>query len=338
MSIVFLEGFDDGLWESRIGGTVTSTDVSSSYGLHGNGCRTGDISGRYLEVGILPDTLYTLGFAFNIIDADSSARRLVTFNLSFTGNLFIEYASGTNSLRLFIDDNTGDIDINTPNGSVSTGEWHYMEIQMKADQSSAGSYKWWLDGTLIGSDTGMDYVQSAGTQVRISGNGFGDINDLYVDDIYVTDGTGSANTGELGPIEVVTLLPDGNGNSTVMVGSDGNSTDNYLLVDENPPNETDYVGSDTEGDKDTYAMGDLTGTPVVAGVVASYYAEKTDTGAKYMRPVTRTASTDYVGDSEGLAEGYTLHEHTWDENPNTTSAWTYGEVNGAEFGVEVRDS
>ena len=33
-----------------------------------------------------------------------------------------------------------------------------------------------------------------------------------------------------------------------------------------------------------------------------------------------------------------VSEYTWDDDPNTAAAWTYGNVNSAEFGAEVRDS
>jgi len=339
MSILLLEGFDDGLWTSRTGGNRTTTHVSSSYGLHGNGGRVGDTTGINMSVGIPSSgNEGTVGFAFKIVDGIGGTM-MATWRTSY---MYLAFDEPGSRVQLHITcTSTATVESYSPGGSVAAGEWHYVEVQAKAGLSSDGTWAWWLDGTLIGSGTGADYGSVNDSSVDIGGSATGDIDDMYIDDIYVIDALGGVNDDHLGPIEVVTLLPSGNGNSSVLVGSDADSTDNYLLVDNNasaPPVTTEYVGSATEGDKDTYAMGDLTGTPVVAGLVVALYAVKTDAGAKFMRPVVRTSSTDYPGDSEGLAETYSLHEHVWDQNPNTSAAWLYGAVNGMEVGQEVRDS
>lgn len=334
MSILLLEGFDDGLWTDRVTGLITG-NVGSSYGLHGDGARVGDVPGEKFTVGVPTGEKFVIGFAFKIVTQGPVNARLVYFNAAF--NTMLQYDSGR--LHLHCSGSaTSDIDWYSDVGSVAVGDWHYVEIELEHGSASDGSLKWWLDGNELNSTTTHDYTIALDSTMQVGGDSSSDIDDAYIDDLYVCDATGSVNDTALGPIEIVDLYPSGNGNTSGLTGSDGNSTDNYLLVDENPPSSTDYVGSDTEGDKDTYAMGDLTDTPVVVGVVAALYAAKTDTGAKWMRPVLRTSSTDYNGDSEALSESYALHEHAWDQDPNTSATWLYGAVNGMEVGQEVRDS
>jgi len=337
MAITVLEGFDDGLWGNRIGGSITAADVGSSYGLHGNGAKVGDVVTRIISLPTPVGELFTLGFAFNADSIGGGGNLIDMGNYVRVG---ID-TSGNRAHLMILASSTPDLDLYSANGSVSEGEWHYIEVQMLFDISSAGTAKWWLDGELLDYETGIDYTALNNTTLNIGDVGSSDIDILYVDDIYMTDTSGTVNTGELGPIEVVTLLPNGNGNSSDMVGSDGNSVDNYLLVDNNaatPPATTEYVESSTEGDKDTYAMGNLTGTPTVYGMSASLFASKDDTEAKFVRPLVRTGAVDYVGDSTGLAESYSLHEYIWDENPDTSTDWTYGDINGMEVGQEVRNS
>jgi hypothetical protein len=110
-------------------------------------------------------------------------------------------------------------------------------------------------------------------------------------------------------------------------------------VDGSDPNTDEFVGSATEGEKDTYSMSDLSSTTeAIIGVITEAISAKSDSGTKFMRPVIRTSSTDYNGTSEALSETYVMQTTVWDENPNTTNPWTGSEVDSIEVGAEVRDS
>ena len=107
-----------------------------------------------------------------------------------------------------------------------------------------------MNGIVLGTRVNFDNTQ---TQMRF-------------DDVYLVD-TSAPNGDFLGDVRVAYLAPNGNGASSQFVGSDLNSVDNYLLVDEVPANDdTDYVQSDVLNNIDTYALADL---PANAGVVKS---------------------------------------------------------------------
>jgi hypothetical protein len=144
------------------------------------------------------------------------------------------------------------------------------------------------------------------------------------------------NTDFLGDVRVQALLPTGNGNSSQLVGSDGNSTDNYLLVDEVPPNEdTDYVESATVNDKDTYVFGNLTPTTgTVFGVQIVAEARKTDAGVRSFKSVARLSATEADGPDTTLSTTYAFYMDKRDTKPGGGS-WTITNVNDAEFGVKV---
>lgn len=87
--------------------------------------------------------------------------------------------------------------------------------------------------------------------------------DHVVSDMAVNStAAGGTQTSWPGAESLVYLFPNGNGDLSQWAGSDGNSTDNYLLVDEVPPNTTDYVESNTSGQIDEY---ELTATPAGMG-------------------------------------------------------------------------
>ncbi len=159
---------------------------------------------------------------------------------------------------------------------------------------------------------------------------------MFVDDFYLLNSSGSApNNTFLGDVRVLTVMPNGNGNYSQLTGSDGNSTDNYLLVDEIPPNTTDYVGG-AAGLKDSYALENLSVSPTtIFGVQEVAYAAKSDAGTAAFKQLIRTGSTDYTTSSKNLGTTYATYLNIRETNPGTSNAWTESEVNGLEAGIET---
>lgn len=157
------------------------------------------------------------------------------------------------------------------------------------------------------------------------------------DDLYVVDTTGSApNNTYLGDVRVEALFPNGNGNSSQFVGSDADSTDNYLLVDETTQDgDTTYVESSTVGNKDTYTYTDLTpGTGTVFGVQSLLYARKTDAGTRTIKSVARTSATETDSADKTLSTTYLYYPDVRETKPGG-GAWTVTDVNASEFGPKV---
>jgi hypothetical protein len=296
----------------------------------------GNTTGHYLYVPVDPVVgTAIMGFALKPVSSGSGDRMLVQLG----NNGFDIFYDSTNQ-RLHSSIQTGSTTHSeqyTAINSVPLNKWSYIEIKWYHNMGSAGTMQMGVNGSYNTEDTGIDWFFDFDA-VKFGWTTISDVQDFYIDDVYVADTTGSANNDFLGPIVVQPLLPNGNGFHSDLVGQDSNSTDNYLNVDEDPPDDgTTYNQSGTQGDIDTYAMENVSGTPQVKGVVAAVYGKRTQTGAKYFRPVTRVSSTDYNLSDLALGEDYSLVEDVWDVNPNTSTAWTATTLNGAEFGVEVRD-
>lgn len=229
--------------------------------------------------------------------------------------------------------------LSTGTTGLVTNTWYYIEVYVKIGDAGVGLYQVKLNG--------VDEIHSAGSPVsgdtRNAGNATADTirfngatsHNNYIDDVYIGDGTSSFTF--LGDCRAEALYPNGNGNSSVLVGSDGNSTDNYLLVDESgAPTTADYVESSTPGDKDTYAYTALTPTSgTVHAVTVLPYAAKTDAGTRSIVTVARVSTTEV--DSAVLTLSNT--NAYLNEVPRTTKpgggAWSVSDVNGAEFGVKI---
>ena len=102
---------------------------------------------------------------------------------------------------------------------------------------------------------------------------------MNFDDLYVCDSAGSTNNGFLGDCRIDTIYPSGAGNYTQFTPSTGS---NYTCVDETAPNTTDYVDGATVGDRDSYALGNLSAlsSQTVYGVQVNAAILKDDAGSK----------------------------------------------------------
>ena len=293
----------------------------------------------------------TFSYARKVLDAQ--ATWVVGFALNFgaipTGTNYLVNLTdvGTSQVELRFENNTGRLLV-TRNGTQigSTGTtvlkpnvWYYIEFKATINNST---------GVAVVRINGVTEINLSSQDTQTSGNATADDiyflshNDQqaghwYMDDLYICDGTGGSPSNDfLGDVRVETIRPSGNGNSSQFVGSDGNSTDNYLLVDETTPNDdTDYVESSTVNDKDTYAYGDLTPTAgTVFGVQVLPYARKTDAGTRTIKSVARLSGTEVDSADKTLSTSYQYLPDIREAKPGG-GAWSISDVNSAEFGVKV---
>lgn len=177
--------------------------------------------------------------------------------------------------------------------------------------------------------------------------------DHVVSDLAVNStAAGGTQTSWPGAESLVYLFPNGNGDNSAWAGSDGNSTDNFLLVDEVPPNTTDYVESNTSGQIDEY---ELTATPAGLGAadtinvvqVGVYAAVSDATGADPDLVIRiKSASGGTVEESASLDCNSVTYQGPaplpadsnykltlYDLPGASTSPWTKATLDTAQIGV-----
>lgn len=141
--------------------------------------------------------------------------------------------------------------VGSDSSALSTATWYRIELNYDSTTLSATAVEAKLDGTSFASGT---------IDITATPNSFGCFTslqdatlDYVVDDLAINDTSGSFQNSWPGEGEVIILRPNGNGDNSAWAGNDGNSTDNYLLVDEMPPDDaTTYVESNTSGQIDDY--------------------------------------------------------------------------------------
>ena len=224
----------------------------------------------------------------------------------------------------------------TASGIINANVETYIEIRCK-HSATVGEIEVRVNGnptpalSLTGLNTG-----TASDQVELAGGGSGtrDISAWY---FVAVDAT--APNDFLGHIRYAAGQASGNGNSSQLVGSDSDSTDNYLLVDDPPlthDSDATYVQSGTVGEKDTYTMPNLPTPPLtIIAVCPLLIAKKTDAGTRSIVPVVRSGGADYDGDPAFLGLSYDTFKQAFLLDPNGDIAWTESAVNAMETGVKV---
>ena len=277
--------------------------------------------------GIAPTEYYTFGCAMFFPTATySSIARVISFQVAGQDEQQIHFdAAGVIQASKF---NQSSLGRSAP-GAYPLNQWFYLEVQVR-HHSSTGSFKIWVNGNLIINFTGnTKYNWTMIDSVVLEGY---HANARY-DDIYLC--TDTVADPPFGDCSVDLLLPTGNGAASQWVGSDGNSTDNYALIDENPQSMTDYVSSATPGQQDLYTVADLSITlGAIQAVGVCLTAHKDEVGPRSVKPLVRRTVTNAgtVLPLEGNAAGRQAFFLT---DPETGAAWTQANVNAAQFGIEV---
>jgi hypothetical protein len=234
--------------------------------------------------------------------------------------------------------------LGTYTGSVvpSASTWYYLEAKVTL-HDSAGTIEVKIDGVTVLSLTGQD-TKNAGTKTVFDSMSWklgNSSSQMLISDVYLCNTAGSVNNNFLNAPQILWLKPNGNGNSSQGIGSDGNSTDNYALVDDGPGNiaGADYVDFVGTGDKDTYAFEDPSGTipttNAVKGAVVTAHAQKTDVGARTLIAVARASGSESDSASAPLTNGTYVPTRGVIETKPGGGAWTVGDLTSMEFGVKA---
>lgn len=225
--------------------------------------------------------------------------------------------------------------------AIAIGIWYYIEMKVTiSDSIGSNTCEVYLNGAnIITVDAAEDLKATANASADVimfqSRSSTG--TNLF-DDLYIFDGTGAENNDVIGDVKVQAHYPDTNGTTSDFLGSDADSVDNYLLVDEvDTDDDSTYVESNTPGDIDLYEVDDFADTPsAIHAVQINAVSKKVDAGGRTMRIVTRPVSTNIFGASiNPSAASYVNETQVYDLDPEVSSAWTESTFNDTEFGIEV---
>ena len=203
---------------------------------------------------------------------------------------------------------------------------------------------------IINVAAGQDLQETANSSANVvSFSGFAASGKTVTfDDLYIFDGTDGPDTVPVnndfaGNNKVLTHWPDGNGSTNELVGSDADSVDNYLLVQEAlTDDDSTYVESTTPGEIDLYEVEDLKETALsIEAVQVNIVVRKDEAGTSSVRSLIRPLTTNFAGVTvfpsfgEDPADSYVNEFDVYDKDPETDLAWTEAGFNATEFGIEI---
>lgn len=220
--------------------------------------------------------------------------------------------------------------------SLLLNTWYIIELHIKiADSGGIIEYK--IDGVPTNSFTG-DTKPGANTTVA-SMNWFNYTAHTYLDDLTMNDTSGAVDNSWCGDSHFYGLVPNGNGDFSMLVGSDSNSVDNYLLVDEIPSNgDTDYVQSATPNDKDFYQLANLPTLPAgsqIKRVIVETRAKETTADGQAIQIGIRSNSVESFSSNITVGTSYAKQMAEFVLNPDGNVAWTEAAINALQAGVKV---
>lgn len=236
-------------------------------------------------------------FYFWVVTAPAANRNIFSIDNGSAQKIAFKLTTG---LVPALQNQEEDVQIGTDGPALSTGHMYRLAIRINDTTLSATTVEARLydvddETTIIWNPSGT--IDLAAAPNRMS---FANRNDANLDwiftDVEVLDVDATAPNDWPGPGSIGYLRPNGNGASSQWAGSDGNSTDNYLLLDETPPNGvTDYIQSNTSGQIDDWT---LTDTP--AGV-------NSDDVIDWVAPGVYFAISNITGGDPDAVVGATLN-------------------------------
>jgi len=221
--------------------------------------------------------------------------------------------------------------------------YYYIEFAATISNTT-GSYRVRVDGQPV---PGLPDVTNVNTQGQANDQiGFfglgttssivGTSSGIDFDDLYVCDTSGDRNNNLLGDVRIICRTPDGNGDSSDFIGSDGDQTDNYALVDETTPSLADYVASVAASATDTYTLSDLETAGAIKGVQVTALAGRSDGGVtRYGQTVIVSGATEAASEQTPLSTDPRYIYGIFETDPSTGSPWTVSGVNDVQIGFRA---
>jgi hypothetical protein len=226
-----------------------------------------------------------------------------------------------------------------PSLAVTVGKYYYIEFQSVINKNT-GTAVVRINGQVVLSTSGNTSPNgdNVADQFVIFGPG-GGASFVFVDDLYVTDGTGVLNTF-LGDVSIGLIMPAVDGDFTQWTPSSGGV--HFSLVNEVPPDgDASYVWTVAPSVPpypiDCYHFQPVDLTRTIIAIQTNIIARKSDTGNRALSLITRFGGANNVADPSGryVNETYIDYRNCFDVNPLTTNPWTPTDVNNTQWGYQL---
>lgn len=298
-------------------------------------------AGKNLPAGIVQVRTGVFFRHVGVVTAGSQASILSAKNSQ--GEIFrASWYEDDNTIRLVKHSTVVDTITAVSAGITNFNRWYHAGMTLKIGAPD-GFFSFYLEHRKILTFTG-DTTAVVGSGDSIAGcygggrhantvNGW--TNGAIFDDFYIDTSDGSEADALPPPKRYFFGMANGNGTNSDWLGSDADSTDNYLLVDDGvPDDDTTYVGALLDALKDTYQCANVT-FPVTWLPVAAIptVRAKEQTTEANLKMLTFDGTLYNTGAAETLTAAYLYYWERFATQPDA-SAWSASAINAAEIGYE----
>jgi len=329
MARVFMdgaEGNDLTFWGAQSGVSVSAAQKRSgdySYYLNGNGC----FATRNLVTGL---SEFCLRFGLRI-GGLTTERLLLSLRNSTTTAADLRYEPTTAKLKAYVN---GAL-VGSASVSLAAAAWGRVEVYYKM-ADSGGVYDVKLDGVTVISFSG-DTKPSTYTTIDNFHFTANTSFDFWIDDLALNDMTGDTHNSWCGDGHIELRRDAGNGDRSDWAGSDGNSVDNYLLVDDvTPDGDATYIFDSTPGNQDMSTVESWDGTYKQVQFAWPEMRVRGETGNEQLTAGVKTNGAVHMDSAQALTTQYSrVVGYLMEVNPQSLLPWSEAEINAAQSVVET---
>lgn len=215
------------------------------------------------------------------------------------------------------------------------GEWHQIEMTLALSSVSGQAVtQVHIDGKL----RHMSTVPNSDHAIPFTSLSYFKSNTDIVDFV-VLDDTGAINNAPLGPVNVVSIFPNGDTGPNNWTNPGGG--DHYLQVNNPvPPGDANYLASGTVNQAEEFSIAPLPGTTSkVYAVRVGASARLNAGGSRSLQFIYDDGVTPVYGASIPLVNNvYSQHYDSvtnMNYDPNTSAAWNVGLLNAKKWGFRL---
>jgi len=211
--------------------------------------------------------------------------------------------------------------------TITNNKWYLLEVYYKI-ADSGGVIQIKIDG-VIQPEMSVSGDTKPGSATTVDNFIIGSNANCYYDDIALNNTNGSVDNSWCGDGKIIALVPNGDSGTPQWIGSDGNNTNNYQLIDERPPSSSDYVRATGSAYTDVYNLStvNLAGQTIQRIWVVSN--AKSDTAGDYFLHGIKISGTSYLV-TGSLPTSFNKIDiqstGTWALNPYTGGAWSQEQI------------
>lgn len=264
--------------------------------------------------------------------SDASANIQYVLHVTPVGALRMLHVDGADGNRM---DSFSYNAVFTTGPVITTNAWQHIEVHL---DFATGDYELFVEGVSVASGTDADgAVGGTCGLVSLRANGFSGeatpSNLPHFKDWFFADDSGSNNTGQIGTVQIITLLPDSDvsGDWTESTG-----TEAFELINDLETDSATYITAvdDPLPTEQVVGLSNLPADVVaIRGIQPMVRTIKTDGGDAN---ITLSLKSGASADTSGTFNPLTTEAYSWyisELDPDTASAWTPTSVDLSNLGI-----